>query len=99
MSEPAPDTAANPVPSAWDRVKLARHAERPRTLDYVRELTTDWIELHGDRVFGDDRALIGGLARFDGQAVMILGHQKGTDTKENIARNFGMARPEGYRKA
>jgi acetyl-CoA carboxylase carboxyl transferase subunit alpha len=87
------------VPTAWERVKLARHAERPRTLDYVRELTTDWIELHGDRAFGDDRALIGGLASFDGQTVMILGHQKGTDTKENIARNFGMARPEGYRKA
>jgi acetyl-CoA carboxylase carboxyl transferase subunit alpha len=100
MSEQAPNELAESlVPTAWDRVKLARHAERPRTLDYVHELTTDWIELHGDRAFGDDRALIGGLASFDGQTVMILGHQKGTDTKENIARNFGMARPEGYRKA
>jgi len=101
MSEQAADTANEtfPPPSAWDRVKLARHAERPHTLDYVRELSSDWIELHGDRSFGDDRALIGGLAKFDGQTVMILGHQKGNDTKENIARNFGMARPEGYRKA
>jgi acetyl-CoA carboxylase carboxyl transferase subunit alpha len=86
-------------PSAWDRVKLARHPERPHFLDYLDALTTDWIELHGDRAFGDDRALIGGLATFDGQTVMVLGHQKGNNTKENIARNFGMARPEGYRKA
>jgi acetyl-CoA carboxylase carboxyl transferase subunit alpha len=78
---------------------LARHAERPHTLDYLRELTSDWVELHGDRAFGDDRALIGGLATFDGRTVLVLGHQKGNDTKENIARNFGMARPEGYRKA
>jgi acetyl-CoA carboxylase carboxyl transferase subunit alpha len=93
-------SAAEATPlSAWDRVKLARHAERPHALDYLRELTTDWVELHGDRAFGDDRALIGGLATFAGQSVMVLGHQKGNDTKENIARNFGMARPEGYRKA
>jgi acetyl-CoA carboxylase carboxyl transferase subunit alpha len=85
--------------TAWDRVKLARHPERPHFLDYLNELTSDWVELHGDRAFGDDRALIGGLASFDGQTVMVLGHQKGNDTKENIARNFGMARPEGYRKA
>ncbi len=87
------------APTAWERVQLARHAERPHLLDYLNELTTDWVELHGDRSFGDDRALLGGLATFDGQTVMILGHQKGCDTKENIARNFGMARPEGYRKA
>jgi len=87
------------LPTAWERVKLARHAERPHTLDYVHELATDWVELHGDRAFGDDRALIGGLATFNGRTVMVLGHQKGSDTKENIARNFGMARPEGYRKA
>ena len=97
------ETAANPAiasaPTAWDRVKLARHPERPHFLDYLEALTTDWVELHGDRAFGDDRALIGGLATFDGQTVMVLGHQKGNDTKENIARNFGMARPEGYRKA
>ena len=85
--------------SAWERVKLARHAERPHTLDYLNALMTDWVELHGDRSFGDDLALIGGLASFDGQTVMVLGHQKGNDTKENITRNFGMARPEGYRKA
>ncbi len=87
------------APTAWERVKLARHSERPHTLDYVHELMVDWVELHGDRAFGDDRALIGGLASFAGRTVMVLGHQKGTDTKENIARNFGMARPEGYRKA
>lgn len=85
--------------TAWDRVKLARHAERPHALDYLGELTTNWVELHGDRAFGDDRALIGGLATMDGRTVMVLGHQKGNDTKENISRNFGMARPEGYRKA
>lgn len=92
------DPAAAPA-TAWDRVKLARHPDRPHALDYLRELTTDFVELHGDRAFGDDRALVGGLARFDGRTVVALGHQKGSDTKENIARNFGMARPEGYRKA
>jgi acetyl-CoA carboxylase carboxyl transferase subunit alpha len=85
--------------TAWERVKLARHAERPRALDYVAQLTSNFVELHGDRAFGDDGALVGGLATFDGQTVMVLGNQKGTNTKENIARNFGMARPEGYRKA
>ena len=84
---------------AWDRVKLARHPERPHALDFIAELTRDFVELHGDRSFGDDRALIGGLASVDGRTVMVLGHQKGENTKENIARNFGMARPEGYRKA
>ena len=87
------------IPTAWERVKLARHPERPHALDYLAELTTDLVELHGDRAFGDDRALVGGLACFDGRTVMVLGHQKGENTKENIARNFGMARPEGYRKA
>jgi acetyl-CoA carboxylase carboxyl transferase subunit alpha len=91
------DTVA--VPTAWERVKLARHADRPHTLDYLNELATDWLELHGDRSFGDDRALIGGLATIAGRTVMVLGHQKGADTRENITRNFGMARPEGYRKA
>ncbi len=85
--------------SAWERVKLARHPERPHTLDYVAELMTDFIELHGDRVFGDDRALVGGLASFSGRTVMVLGHQKGANTQENLRRNFGMPRPEGYRKA
>ncbi len=87
------------APTAWDRVKLARHPERPHALDYLSELTSDFVELHGDRAFGDDRALVGGIACFDGRTVMVLGHQKGENTKENIARNFGMARPEGYRKA
>ena len=91
--------AAAPALTAWDRVKLARHAERPHALDYVRELATDWVELHGDRSFGDDQALVGGLARIGAHRVMVLGHQKGNDTRENLARNFGMARPEGYRKA
>ncbi len=96
MSEPQSVATAL---TAWDRVKLARHAERPHALDYVRELATDWIELHGDRSFGDDQALVGGLARIGAHRVMVLGHQKGNDTRENLARNFGMARPEGYRKA
>lgn len=85
--------------SAWDRVKLARHTDRPHTLDYIGELMTDFIELHGDRTFGDDHALIGGLANFGGRTVVVIGHQKGRDTRENISRNFGMAKPEGYRKA
>ena len=99
MTDLAADVAIAPTPTAWDRVKLARHPERPHFFDYLDELTSDWVELHGDRSFGDDLALIGGLASFEGQTVMVLGHQKGNDTKENIARNFGMARPEGYRKA
>jgi acetyl-CoA carboxylase carboxyl transferase subunit alpha len=85
--------------TAWDRVKIARNPKRPHTLDYLHDLVTDFVELHGDRSFGDDYALIGGIARFDGQTVMVLGHQKGGDTRENLKRNFGMARPEGYRKA
>ncbi|HEY8447217.1 MAG TPA: acetyl-CoA carboxylase carboxyltransferase subunit alpha [Thermomicrobiales bacterium] len=94
-------TDAHPVAvrSAWERVKLARHPERPHTLDYLSELMTDVVELHGDRAFGDDRALVGGLAGFAGRTVMALGHQKGSDTRENLRRNFGMPRPEGYRKA
>jgi acetyl-CoA carboxylase carboxyl transferase subunit alpha len=85
--------------TAWQRTQLARHPKRPRTLDYVRLLIEDWIELHGDRVFGDDKAVVGGLGRFDGQSVVVIGHQKGRDTRENLARNFGMPHPEGYRKA
>jgi len=98
MAATLPDGSAAPL-TAWERVKLARHADRPRTFDYLNELTTNFIEFHGDRAFGDDRAMIGGLASFDNQTVMIIGHQKGNDTRENIVRNFGMARPEGYRKA
>ncbi len=83
----------------WQRVQLARHAERPYTLDYIEMMTTDFIELHGDRHFGDDKAIVGGFAKLDGQKVMIIGHQKGRDTKSNLYRNFGMPNPEGYRKA
>ncbi len=82
-----------------ERVRLARDSHRPHTLDYISDLFTNFIELHGDRSFGDDRALLGGIATFRGRTVMILGHQPGTNTKENIERNFGMPRPEGYRKA
>ena len=84
---------------AWQTSKLSRHPMRPYTLDYVDRIFTDFQELHGDRTFSDDAALIGGLARLDGMPVMVIGHQKGRDTKENIRRNFGMPRPEGYRKA
>ena len=91
--------SGRPVRSAWDRVKLARHVDRPHTLDYLNELTLDFVELHGDRAFGDDRALIAGVARFGKTSVLVMGHQKGREMKENLARNFGMARPEGYRKA
>ncbi len=79
--------------------QVARHPQRPYTLDYVRMLFTDFHELHGDRSFADDQAIVGGLARFNGQTVMVIGHQKGRDTKEKVIRNFGMPRPEGYRKA
>jgi acetyl-CoA carboxylase carboxyl transferase subunit alpha len=84
---------------AWQISQVARHPQRPYTLDYVNGLFTDFVELHGDRAFADDPAIVGGLARFNGQAVMLIGHQKGRDTKEKIHRNFGMPRPEGYRKA
>src|SRR4051794_33232152 len=85
--------------SRWQVVQLSRHPNRPYMLDYVQRLFTDFFELHGDRSFGDDQALIGGLARFDGEPVMVIGQQKGRSTKENIVRSFGMPRPEGYRKA
>jgi acetyl-CoA carboxylase carboxyl transferase subunit alpha len=85
--------------SAWQISQVARHPQRPYTLDYIRMLMTDFEELHGDRAYADDPAIVGGLARFNGQTVMVLGHQKGRDTKERQRRNFGMPRPEGYRKA
>ena len=85
--------------TAWQRTQIARHPKRPHTLDLVNLLVEDWVELHGDRVFGDDKAIVGGLATFDGEPVVVIGHQKGRDTRENIARNFGMPHPEGYRKA
>ncbi|PQJ96731.1 acetyl-CoA carboxylase carboxyl transferase subunit alpha [Chromatium okenii] len=83
----------------WQISQLSRHPQRPYLLDYTRRIFDDFYELHGDRAFADDRAIIGGLARLDGRPVMVIGHQKGRDTKEKIARNFGMPRPEGYRKA
>jgi acetyl-CoA carboxylase carboxyl transferase subunit alpha len=83
----------------WERVKIARHPERPHALDYIQRLCTDFVELHGDRLFGDDAAIIGGPASFEGRTVMVIGEQKGRSTKENVTRNFGMPQPEGYRKA
>ncbi|WP_153131430.1 acetyl-CoA carboxylase carboxyltransferase subunit alpha [Dechloromonas hortensis] len=85
--------------SSWQISQVARHPQRPYTLDYLSLIFTDFEELHGDRAFADDHAIVGGLARFNGQPVMVIGHQKGRDTKEKIYRNFGMPRPEGYRKA
>jgi acetyl-CoA carboxylase carboxyl transferase subunit alpha len=85
--------------TAWQKVQIARHPQRPYTLDYIEMIMTDFVELHGDRLFSDDKALVGGLARIDGSKVMVIGHQKGRDYKEKIRRNFGMAHPEGYRKA
>ena len=86
-------------PSTWDRVSIARHPQRPRALDFISALFDDFMELHGDRQYRDDRALIGGPARYGDHNVMLLGNQKGRNTRENLDRNFGMARPEGYRKA
>ena len=83
----------------WQVSQLARHPQRPYTLDYIHDIFTDFHELHGDRAFADDLSIVGGLARFNGQAVMVLGQQKGRDTKERTQRNFGMSKPEGYRKA
>ena len=83
----------------WQRVQLARHPKRPYTLDYIGKIMADFIEIHGDRAFADDKALIGGFAKLDGMKLMVVGHQKGRDTKENLYRNFGSAHPEGYRKA
>ncbi len=93
------DEEARPDLTPMERVRLAREPLRPGTLDYIEELFSDFLELHGDRVFGDDRALIGGLATFRGRSVVVLGGQGGTTTRENLARNFGMPQPEGYRKA
>lgn len=84
---------------AWQRVQIARHPQRPYTLDYIHNIVEGFVELHGDRQFKDDRAIVGGLGKIDNEPVMIIGQQKGRDTKENLMRNFGMAHPEGYRKA
>ena len=97
LSELKTDTYSNLT--AVERVQLARHPKRPFTLDYVQHVFEDWIELHGDRAFRDDEAIVGGWARLNGRTVMVIGHQKGRDMKENLQRNFGMPHPEGYRKA
>lgn len=91
--------AQAPVSNAWTRVQLARHPQRPFTLDYIQRILTDFQEIHGDRLFGDDQAAIAGFAYLEEQPVFVIGQQKGRDTKENIRRNFGMPHPEGYRKA
>ncbi|WP_077308077.1 acetyl-CoA carboxylase carboxyl transferase subunit alpha [Terribacillus halophilus] len=83
----------------WDRVQMARHADRPTTLDYIEHLFTDFLEFHGDRYYGDDAAIVAGIAKYKGQPVTVVGHQRGKSTKENIRRNFGMPHPEGFRKA
>lgn len=88
-----------PHSETWERVMLARHIERPHALDFIRALTDEFVEMHGDRRFGEDAALVGGVASFQGRTVMVLGHQKGRNTKDNITRNWGMPHPEGYRKA
>ncbi len=98
----APEAEAGAVPegiTAWQRVQNARHPKRPHTLDYVQRILTDFQEIHGDRLFGDDPAIVCGMGRLDGQPIMLIGEQKGRDTKQKLYRNFGMPKPEGYRKA
>ena len=95
----AADSAKQGKPDAWKRTELARHPNRPYTLDYVQHLFTDFSEIHGDRAYGDDPAMICGMARFHGEEVLVVGTQKGRDTKQKVYRNFGMPNPEGYRKA
>ncbi len=85
--------------SRWQKTLVARHSDRPYTNDYIRLLMTDWVELHGDRTFADDPAIVGGLARFRDRSIVVVGHQKGRSTKQRVVRNFGQPRPEGYRKA
>ena len=96
MAEAQPAPVSNPT---WERVQLARHPKRPHTSDYISRIFTGFSELHGDRFFGDDAAIIGGFALFDKQPVMVIGQEKGRDTKQKLHRNFGMPKPEGYRKA
>ena len=91
-----PPPLTNP---SWERVQLARHPKRPHTLDYIQRIFTEFRELHGDRAFADDPAIVGGMALFDGKPVVVIGQQKGRDTKQKLHRNFGMPKPEGYRKA
>ena len=94
--KPPGSPATNP---AWERVQLARHPKRPHALDYISRIFTGFSELHGDRFFGDDPAIVGGFASLDGKPLMVIGQQKGRDTKQKLHRNFGMPKPEGYRKA
>ena len=94
-----PETLGDPRDAVWSRVQLARNLQRPRTLELAAAMTDDFVELHGDRLFGDDAAIVAGLARLDGRRIVVIGQQKGADTDENIRRNFGMPHPEGYRKA
>jgi acetyl-CoA carboxylase carboxyl transferase subunit alpha len=96
MAEAPPIAASNP---SWERVQLARHPKRPHALDYIQRLFTDFHELHGDRAYSDDHAIVGGMGRFEGRPVMVVAQQKGRDTKQKVFRNWGMPRPEGYRKA
>jgi acetyl-CoA carboxylase carboxyl transferase subunit alpha len=99
---PQPEAVADQAPAkheAWQRVQLARHPKRPHTLDYIERLFTDFQEIHGDRLYGDDPAIVCGAAFFEGRPIMIIGEQKGRDTKQKLHRNFGMPKPEGYRKA
>ena len=93
------DAAVPRKEPAWERVQLARHAKRPHTLDYFERIFTEFSEIHGDRFFGDDASIVSGMGFFDGQPIMAIGHQKGRDTKQKLIRNFGMPKPEGYRKA
>jgi acetyl-CoA carboxylase carboxyl transferase subunit alpha len=97
--KPAEGVDEPPQLTPWDKVQIARHPRRPHTLDYIRSLCEDFVELHGDRRFGDDAAMVGGVARFEGRTIMVIGHQKGRDARDNIKRNWGMPKPEGYRKA
>ncbi|MGI8744535.1 MAG: acetyl-CoA carboxylase carboxyltransferase subunit alpha [Bryobacteraceae bacterium] len=97
---PEPPVPPEPVTNpAWERVQLARHPKRPHALDYIQRIFTDFRELHGDRLYGDDPAVVGGMANCEGKPVMVIGQQKGRDTKQKLHRNFGMPKPEGYRKA
>jgi len=99
-SATAPNAAVPSAPNpTWDRVQLARHPKRPHTLDYISRIFTGFSELHGDRAYGDDAAIVGGMALFEGRPLMVIGQQKGRDTKQKLHRNFGMPKPEGYRKA
>lgn len=99
LKEQLPPVPAPTTPDEWDQVKLARNPKRPYTLDFIRLMMDDFYELHGDQMYADDAAIVAGIALFEGETVVVVGHQKGRDVTENIRRNFGMAHPEGYRKA